>query len=163
MCLSSLTWTPNPSSSFPPVISPCYDSTPIFPLFSLTWPHMPLVSHATYPHAPSICLQITELILAHCTHVHYPICPCPCLVPYSCAAASYHVPLTCSSMTHLPPLVLYTFPIWYAFWSPSTSQIHHVLPPSEALGFFPWSSTILSFVYCFTFHTQIQTQTLPCI
>jgi hypothetical protein len=44
------------------------------------------------------------------THVHYPIHPCPCLVPYGCAAASYHIPLTCSSMTHLSPLVLSTSP-----------------------------------------------------
>jgi hypothetical protein len=46
--------------------------------------------------------------------VHYHLRPCPCLVPYSCATASYHIPLTCSSMTHLSPLVLYTFPIWQA-------------------------------------------------
>jgi hypothetical protein len=31
----------------------CYDSTPIFPLFSLMWLHVPLVSHATYPMHPA--------------------------------------------------------------------------------------------------------------
>jgi hypothetical protein len=61
--------------------------------------HVP-PSHRTYP-----CLRRT--------YVHYPIHPCPCLVPYGCAVASYYVPLTHSSLTHLSPLVLYTFPIWY--------------------------------------------------
>jgi hypothetical protein len=38
---------------------------PHFSLFSLTWLHVPLVSHATYPRAPSMCLQITGLILTY--------------------------------------------------------------------------------------------------
>jgi hypothetical protein len=56
----------------------------------------------------------------HCTHMHYPICPCPCLVPYGCAAASYYIPLTHSSMTHsspfstihLPHLACFLIPIY---------------------------------------------------
>ena len=56
----------------------------------------------------------------HRTHVHYPIHPCPCLVPYGCATASYHIPLTHSSMTHsspfstihLPHLVCFLIPVY---------------------------------------------------
>jgi len=50
----------------------------------------------------------------HCTYMHYPIRPCPHLVPYGYAVASYHISLTHLSVTHSSPLVLYTFPIWHA-------------------------------------------------
>jgi len=156
--------------SFPVILRPewcllllCYDSTPIFPLFSLTWLHVPLVSTPPTPCSQHVPPNHGIYLCLHCTHVHYPLCPCSCLVPYGCAVASYHVPLTRSSMTHSSPLVLYTFPIRHASWSPLMSQVHHVSPSSEALCFFPWSRTILSFVYCFTFRIQLQTQTSPCI
>jgi hypothetical protein len=43
----------------------CYDPTPIFPFPLLTCPHVPSVSHTTYPRAPIMCLQIMGLILAY--------------------------------------------------------------------------------------------------
>jgi hypothetical protein len=58
--------------------------------------HLPTCTHHVPPnHGTYLCL--------HCTHMHYPPCPCPYLVPYSCAIASYHISLTCSSMTHSSP------------------------------------------------------------
>ena len=45
------------------VIIGCYDSTPIFPLFSLTWLHVPLVSHATYPVHPACASKSRDLFL----------------------------------------------------------------------------------------------------
>jgi hypothetical protein len=66
--------------------------------------------------------------------MHYPLYPRSCLVPYGCAMASYHIPLTRSSMTHLSPSVLYTFPIGML---PDPHLRHHVSPSSEALCFFP--------------------------
>jgi hypothetical protein len=57
--------------------------------------HMP-PNHRTYPHL-------------YYTHMHYSIYSCSCLVPYGYAVASYHIPLTYLSITHLFPLVLYTF------------------------------------------------------
>ena len=74
---------------------------PLVPTPPTDEPHHVPPNHRTYP-----CL--------HRTHVHYHVRSCTCLVPYSCAMASYHIPLTCSSMTHSSPLVLYSFPIWYA-------------------------------------------------
>ena len=67
---------------------------------ALSFPHhLPTCTcHVPPNHGTYSCL--------HRTYVHYPICPCPCLVPYSCAEASYHIPLTRSSMTHSSPLVL---------------------------------------------------------
>ena len=50
--------------------------------------------------------------LLMCPHVPSVPMP-PTHIPPS--YASYHIPLTHSSMTHSSPLVLYTFPIWYAF------------------------------------------------
>jgi hypothetical protein len=100
-----------------------------YPHFSLFLTHVTLRA-LSFPHHLLMCTQHVPpshrtYSHLHCTHVHYPICLCPCLVPYGCAAASYYVPLTHSSLTHSSPFVLYTFPIWYASWSPSTSQIHH--------------------------------------
>jgi len=45
----------------------CYDSTPIFPLFSLTWLHVPLVSHATYPVHPACASksQVSSSLTLH--------------------------------------------------------------------------------------------------
>ena len=109
------------------------------------------ISYLTPPtpctqHVPSSHGILSRL---RCTHVHHPIYPRPYLVPYGCAATSYHIPLTRSPMTHSSPLVLYTFSIRYASWSPLMSQVHQVSPSSEALCFFPWSSTILSSVLPF--------------
>jgi len=60
---------------------------PHFSTFPLMWLHVPLAltspthmpqhvppNHGTYPRL-------------RCTHMHYPIHPCSCLVPYSCAEA----------------------------------------------------------------------------
>jgi hypothetical protein len=75
---------------------------------ALSFPrHLPTCTQHVPPnHGTYSCL--------YCTYVHYSICPCPCLVSYSCATASYHISLTRSSLTRSSPLVLYTFPIWYA-------------------------------------------------
>jgi len=75
---------------------------------ALSFPrHLPTYTcHVPPNHGTYSCL--------YCTHVHYPICPRPYMVPYGCAMTSYHIPLTRLSLTHLPPLVLYIFPIWYA-------------------------------------------------
>ena len=51
--------------------------------------HIP-ANHRTYP-----CLYYT--------HMHYPLHLCTYLVPISCAKASYHISMTCLSLTHLPP------------------------------------------------------------
>jgi hypothetical protein len=112
------------------------------------------------PRAPSMCLQITGLILTYVALTC--IILFSCLVYHGCAAASYYVPLTRSSMTHSSPFQYYTpSPFWYTSWSPYTLQVHHDSSSSEALCFFPWSRTIINFVYCSTFRTQLQTQTLP--
>ena len=55
---------------------------------SLYHSNVPL-DHGTYPYL-------------HCTYMHYSVCLCSCLVPYSCAVPSNYIPLTCSSLTHLP-------------------------------------------------------------
>ena len=79
---------------------------------ALSFPcHLPTgTQHVPPNHGTHSCL--------YCTHMHYPICPCPCLVPYGYAAASYHIPLTRSLITHSSPLVLYTFPILVCFLIP---------------------------------------------
>ena len=82
--------------------------------------HVP-PNHGTYSHL-------------HCTHVHYPICPCPCLVPYGCAMASYHISPTRSSMTHSSPFLYYT-PSPFGML-PDPHLCHHISPSSEALCFF---------------------------
>jgi len=93
-----------------------------------------------FPHHPPICSCYVPSIhgtyphLCH-THMHYPICLCSCLVPYGCAVASYHIPLTCLPMTYSSPLRTIHLPIWYAFWSSAMFQIHHISPSSEALCF----------------------------
>jgi hypothetical protein len=85
----------------------CYGSTPIFPFSLLTCPQFPCHLPTCFCHVP---LNHRTYPRLHCTHMHYPICPCPCLVPHGCAEASYYVPLAHSSMTHFPPLALYAFP-----------------------------------------------------
>ena len=127
------------------------------PHFSISFAHMP--SHAlSFPHHLPMCshhVPPNHGTYPHlcCTHVHYLICSCPCLVPYGYAMASYHKPLTRLSITHSSPFLYYTaFPF-------GTLPDPHILSSSEALCFFPWPSTILSFIYCFTF----QTQTFPYI
>jgi hypothetical protein len=134
-----------PFFTFPTHVTSCALSVPCH--LPTCTQHVP-PNHGTYSHL-------------HRTYVHHPICPCPYLVPHGYAMASYHIPLTRSSSTPLPPLVLYTFPIWYASWSLSTSQIYHVSPLSEALCFFPWFSTTLSFVYCFRLRTVLRSRLRP--
>jgi len=94
------------------------------------------------PRAPSMCLQITGLILAYVALT--------CIILFAHALVWFLTAVPRLLITFLwlirlwltrPPLVLYTFPIWYASWSPPTSQVHHVSPLSEALCFFPWSRT----------------------
>jgi hypothetical protein len=68
-----------------------YHSVTILPPFFHFLTHMPSVSHATYLHVPSNHRTYPCL---HHTYMHYPIHPCPYLVPYGCAKASYHLPLT---------------------------------------------------------------------
>jgi hypothetical protein len=76
--------------------------------YALSFPcHLPMCTQ----HVPPSHGAYSRL---HCTHMHYPLYPRSCLVPYGYAAASYYVPLTHSSMTHLSPFALYTFPSWYA-------------------------------------------------
>jgi hypothetical protein len=82
---------------------------------SVSTPPTPCTQHVPPNHGTYSCLRRT--------HVHYPIRSCPCLVPYGCAAASYHVPLTRSSMTHsspfstihLPHLVCFLIPVYVKF------------------------------------------------
>ena len=109
-----------------------------YPHFSLSLIHM--TPHAlSFPcHLPTCAQHVPPnhgtYSRLHRTYVHYPIRPCPCLVPYGCAVASYHIPLTRSSMTHsspfstihLPHLVCFLIPIYVTDTSPS----------SEALCFF---------------------------
>ena len=87
--------------------------------------HLPYLCALTCPqfpcHRPTCCCHVPPdyrtYSCLHCTYMYYPIRPCSCLVPYGCAMASYHISLTRLSLTHLSPLVLYTFPIGYASWS----------------------------------------------
>jgi hypothetical protein len=79
----------------------CNLMCPQFPCYLPMGSHHVPSNHGTYP-----CLW--------CTHMHYPIHPCPCLVPYSCATASHHVPLTHSSpfsTIHLPHLICFLLPV----------------------------------------------------
>ena len=96
----------------------CYNSTPIFPfpcshvLTCLQFPHhLPMCSY----HVPPDYRTLSYLC---CTYMHYPICSCPCLVPYSCAATSYHIPLTHLSLTHLFPSSIIHLPHLVCFLIP---------------------------------------------
>ena len=97
-----------------------------YPHFSISLAYMPSVPMLSTHMLLSCASRSWDLsLLTSCTYMHDPLCPPPYLVPYGCAMASYHVSLTHLLMTHSSPLVLYTFPIWYASWSPSTSQIQY--------------------------------------
>ena len=74
--------------------------------------HLPTCSH----HVPS---NHRTYLCLHCTHVHYSTCPYSCLVPYGCATASHHIPLTRASLTQLPPFSTIHLPILVHFLIPA--------------------------------------------
>ena len=108
------------------ISSPVTILPPFFTFLTHMTPHV-----LSFPHHLPMCTQHvppnhgTYSCLRH-THVHYPICPCPYLVPYGCATASYYIPLTHSSMTHSSPFSTIHLPHLICFLIPAYVIIFHL-------------------------------------
>jgi len=81
--------------TFFPFLGSCDHTCPSVLMPPTHVPHHMPSNHGTHPHL-------------YRTYMHHSICPHPYLVLVSCAKASYHIPMTCSSLTHLPPFWYYT-------------------------------------------------------
>ena len=96
-------------------------SVTILPPFFTFLTHVTLrafSSHATYPVHQHVPPSHGTYYCLHCAHVHYPLCPHSCLVPYGCAMAPYYVSLTRSSLTHSSPFSAIHLPCLVRFLIP---------------------------------------------